>query len=149
MIVVAELYAGIRDEDEREKIDEFVGLFPIIPVTLEIAKSGGLYKRDFLKSHGVGLADYLLAAAAVIHESEFKTLNTRHYPILKDLKPPLLSGSCRALCHRFQQPDDSKSPGANINRNTVHNLRLAGFKNISVTDLWFDIVKKIIAVNVK
>ena len=64
-------------------------------------------------------------------------------------KPPLLSGSCRALCHRFQQPDDSKSPGANINRNTVHNLRLAGFKNISVTDLWFDIVKKIIAVNVK
>ena len=25
-------------------------------------------------------------------------------------KPPLLSGSCRALRHRFQQPDDSKSP---------------------------------------
>ncbi len=105
MIVVAELYAGIRDEDEREKIDEFVGLFPIIPVTLEIAKSGGLYKRDFLKSHGVGLADYLLAAAAVIHESEFKTLNTRHYPILKDLKPPYVK------IRKAQQRDQPVYPG--------------------------------------
>ena len=37
--------------------------------------------------------------------------------------------------------------GANINRRTVDNLHLAGFNNIQVTDLWLDIVKRIIAFN--
>ena len=35
-IVVAELYAGVRD-DERARLDDFVTLFPILPVTTEIA----------------------------------------------------------------------------------------------------------------
>ncbi len=37
--------------------------------------------------------------------------------------------------------------GANINRETVDNLRQAGFKHIEVTDLWLDIVKLIVATN--
>lgn len=39
--------------------------------------------------------------------------------------------------------------GANINRDTVNNLRKAGFKNISVKDLWLDILKLIIITNNK
>ena len=39
--------------------------------------------------------------------------------------------------------------GANINRDTVGNLRQAGFGDIQVTDLWGDIFKKIIIVNDK
>lgn len=39
--------------------------------------------------------------------------------------------------------------GANINRKTVENTQLAGFTNIRVTDLWGDIVKKIVITNVK
>lgn len=39
--------------------------------------------------------------------------------------------------------------GANINRDTVGNLRKAGFSAIQVTDLWKDIFKKIIIVNDK
>lgn len=35
--------------------------------------------------------------------------------------------------------------GANINRDTVGNLRKAGFSDIQVTDLWLDIFKKIVA----
>ena len=31
-IVVAELYAGVRD-DERAKLDDFLALFPILPIT--------------------------------------------------------------------------------------------------------------------
>ena len=86
-IVVAELYAGVRD-DEREKLDEFVSLFPVLPITPEIAKAGGLLKRDYHRSHGVGLADALMAATAVSENAELKTLNTKHYPMLKGLKPP-------------------------------------------------------------
>ncbi len=39
--------------------------------------------------------------------------------------------------------------GANINRRTVENLRRAGFSDIRETDLWRDIVKKIVVINRK
>jgi len=53
----------------------------------EIAKAGGLYKRDYGKSHGVGFADAILAATAEAENAELKTLNTKHYPMLKGLRP--------------------------------------------------------------
>ena len=56
-IVVAELYAGVKGADELSVLDNFISLFRIVPIDSHIAKSGGLYKRDFGKSHGVGLAD--------------------------------------------------------------------------------------------
>ncbi len=37
--------------------------------------------------------------------------------------------------------------GANINRRTIENLRAAGFSDIRQTDLWLDIVKKIVAIS--
>jgi len=39
--------------------------------------------------------------------------------------------------------------GANINRNTIQNLKLAGFRNIEVRNLWLDIVKLIVMTNLK
>ncbi len=86
-IAVAELYAGVRGEVEQAALDGFVSLFRVAPVTSEIAKIGGLYKRDFSKSHSVGLADALLAATAESENAELKTLNTKHYPMLKGLRP--------------------------------------------------------------
>jgi predicted nucleic acid-binding protein len=88
-IVVAELYAGVKDE-ERARLDDFVSLFPILPITSEIAKAGGLFKRDYHKSYGIGLADALMAATAVTENAELKTLNTKHYPMLKGLKAPYI-----------------------------------------------------------
>lgn len=86
-ITVAELYAGVRDE-ERRQLDDFISLFDVIPVSDEIAKSGGLYKQQFFKSHGVGLADAIIAATSIISDAELKTLNTKHYPMLKGLRAP-------------------------------------------------------------
>lgn len=88
-IVVAELYAGVRD-DERARLDDFVTLFPILPIISEIAKTGGLFKRDYHKSYGIGLADALMAATAVTEDAELKTLNTKYYPMLKGLKAPYI-----------------------------------------------------------
>ncbi len=86
-IAVAELFAGVKD-DEKEKLDEFISLFPVFPITIEIAKAGGMLKRDYHRSHGVGLADALMAATALVHNAELKTLNTKHYPMFKKLIPP-------------------------------------------------------------
>jgi len=87
VVVVAELYAGVKGEAEREALDALVSLFRIVPVDVEIAKAGGLYKRDYGKSHGVGLADAILAATAEAWKAEMKTLNIKHYPMLKGLRP--------------------------------------------------------------
>ena len=86
-IVVAELYAGVKGDAEQTVLDNFVSLFRIIPVTVEIAKAGGLYKRDYGKSHGVGLADAIIAATAEAENAALKTLNIKHYPMIKGLKP--------------------------------------------------------------
>lgn len=86
-IVVAELYAGVKGADELSVLDNFVSLFQVVPINLEIAKTGGLYKRDYGKSHGVGLADAILAATANKENAELKTLNVKHYPMVKGLQP--------------------------------------------------------------
>ncbi|MFA6011740.1 MAG: type II toxin-antitoxin system VapC family toxin [Desulfobacteraceae bacterium] len=86
-IVVAELYAGVKGATELAALNDFISLFRVVPVSAEIAMTGGLYKRDYGKSHGVGLADAILAATAETESAELKTLNTRHYPMLKGLKP--------------------------------------------------------------
>ncbi len=86
-IVVAELYAGVKGDAEQVVLDNFVSLFRVVPVSTEIAKSGGIYKRDYAKSHSVGLADAILVATAEAENAELKTLNTKHYPMLRDLRP--------------------------------------------------------------
>lgn len=86
-IVVAELYAGVKGDAEEAALDSFVSLFRVVPVGTAIAKAGGLYKRDYGKSHGVGLADAMVVATAEAEHAELKTLNTKHYPMLKDLHP--------------------------------------------------------------
>jgi hypothetical protein len=86
-IVVAELYAGVKGDAESATLQNFISLFRVVPVTAEIARAAGLYKRDYGPSHGVGLADAVLAATAQAENAELKTLNTKHYPMLKGLKP--------------------------------------------------------------
>lgn len=87
-IVVAELYAGVRGNDELNTLDSLVSLFRIIAVSPALARSGGLYKRDYAKSHGVGLADAIIAATADAENAELKTLNIKHYPMIAGLTPP-------------------------------------------------------------
>ncbi len=87
-IVVAELYAGVRGDDELTTLDNLISLFRVIAVSPILAKAGGLYKRDYSKSHGIGLGDAIIAATADSENAELKTLNTKHYPMFKGLTPP-------------------------------------------------------------
>ena len=86
-IVVAELYSGVRGDAEEAALGDLIGLFRVVDVTSEIARAGGLLRRDYGTSHGVGLADALLAATAASEGAELATLNARHYPMIKGLRP--------------------------------------------------------------
>ncbi|GAB6088770.1 PIN domain-containing protein [Spirochaeta dissipatitropha] len=84
-IVVAELYAGVRNQSEQAVLDHLFKLFPVFSLTPEIARTAGLLTRDYGKSHATGLADAVIAATATATQSELTTLNTRHYPMFPNL----------------------------------------------------------------
>lgn len=88
VITVAELYAGVKGKKESDALDEFTSAFEIIPVTAEIAVSGGNIRNKYGKSHGVNLADALIASTVVLSKSTLATLNKKHYPMLAKLICP-------------------------------------------------------------
>ena|SRR6266498_2587032 len=87
-ITVAELYAGVREGPERVALDEFIKAFEIVLVEKEIAVKGGLYRRDYSKSHGTGLADAIIAASSEIKRADLVTLNRKHFPMLSHVIVP-------------------------------------------------------------
>ena len=86
-IVVAELYAGVKGDEELAVLDRLIACVQVEPVTPGIARTGGLLRRDYKPTHGVGLADALLAASVQAEKGELKTLNVKHFPMFKGLEP--------------------------------------------------------------
>jgi predicted nucleic acid-binding protein len=87
-ITIAELYVGVREGKERQILDQLIKEFQITTLNEKIAQRGGLYRRDYGKSHGVGLADALIAATAEDLGLKLVTLNKKHYPMLKKIHVP-------------------------------------------------------------
>jgi predicted nucleic acid-binding protein len=82
-ISMAELYAGVRPDKEMPALEDFLAAFEIIPIETQIARQGGLFRRTYGPSHGIGLADALIAATAAIQGATLVTLNARHFPMVK------------------------------------------------------------------
>lgn len=82
-ITVAELHVAVREGKERVTLQGMLESFRILPLDAEIARCGGLWRRDFGRSHGVGLNDALIAATAQTHQLVLATLNLKHYPMLR------------------------------------------------------------------
>lgn len=87
-ITVAELYVGVREGKERPILDQFIRQFQIAEMNEKIARLGGLYRRDYGKSHGVGLADAIIAATAEDLDLKLVTLNKKHFPMLAKVHVP-------------------------------------------------------------
>ncbi len=88
VITIAELNAGIRNTEEKNALEKFLQSFQIIPVSQDIAETGGQFRREYGKSHGTGLADALIAATALSQDAVLASLNKRHYPMIKNLLVP-------------------------------------------------------------
>lgn len=87
-LTVAELHVGVREGAERQVLDDFLGLMEVVAVTPEIARLGGLWRRDYGKSHGTGLIDALIAATAEVSGFTLATLNEKHFPMLEAVLVP-------------------------------------------------------------
>jgi predicted nucleic acid-binding protein len=87
-ITIAELYVGVREGKEKQVLDLFIQQFRVAELDQMIAQAGGLYKRDYGKSHGVGLADAIIAATSAILNLKLVTLNRKHFPMLSKVHVP-------------------------------------------------------------
>ena len=82
-VSVAELYVGVREGRERKTLDNLLSTLVVVEVTQRVAINGGLLRRKFGPSHGVGLNDALIAATAMAHGLVLHTLNVKHFPMLE------------------------------------------------------------------
>ena len=78
---------GGADGAEQRVLERLLALFRVVPVSSGIARLGGLYQRDYGRSHGVGLADAIVAATATVEDAELMTLDVKHYPMFTDIEP--------------------------------------------------------------
>lgn len=92
-VTIAELFAGVREGEERQRLDGFLRIFEIVAVSPQIAERGGLIRRDYKKSHNTGLADALIAATAELARACLVTLNDKHFHMLEDVSIPYRKSS--------------------------------------------------------
>jgi len=88
VISIAELFAGVRDEREKQAMKGFIEAFTVIDVGSGIAGQGGLLKQRYGKSSDIGLADALIGATALSTGARLVTCNRKHYPMVKDILTP-------------------------------------------------------------
>lgn len=82
-VTEAELWAGVRTR-EYQALTDLLGSLICVSIDKAIGRRAGEYLRRYSKSHGVELADALIASAAVLNEAKLWTRNRKHYP-MRDL----------------------------------------------------------------
>ena len=73
---------------ERAAVARLFSALYLEPVSDAIARRAGEYLRSHRRSHpGVDIVDYVVVATADVLEADLLTLNVRHFPMRKGLKP--------------------------------------------------------------
>jgi len=86
--VRTEVLGGLRVEQVRPAM-RLLGLVQWLDVTVELADvAAGLTRRHRPAHSGIGVVDYILAAAAIEVDGIVATRNVRHFPMFPGLQPP-------------------------------------------------------------
>ncbi len=87
-ITVAEIYSGIKGKKEEIEVERLFSIFPVIETSKNIAMEAGKLVKQYRPSHSVEIPDAIIAATCLLSDMELNTLNIKHYPMFKELKPP-------------------------------------------------------------
>ena len=79
-VSVAKLWAGARP-NEYETLNNLFRALTCIPIDEEAGRQAGVYLRQYRRSHGIEIADALIAASAAANRAELWTRNRKHYPM--------------------------------------------------------------------
>ena len=86
--VRTEVLGGVRDDEVRETFT-LLRQIEWVDVSVELADVGAALNRRYRAAHrGIGVVDYLLAAAALELDGIVATSNVRDFPMFPGLQPP-------------------------------------------------------------
>jgi predicted nucleic acid-binding protein len=77
-VSVAELWAGARP-GEYDALRSLFRALTCVPIDEEVGRQAGFYLQQYRRSHGVEVADALIAANAVASNAELWTRNRKRY----------------------------------------------------------------------
>lgn len=86
VITQMELIVGCRNKSELRVVEKFLRHFSIIHLNDPVSKKGVDLLIHYRLSHGLLIADALIAATALIIRSPLLTKNQRDYQFIKDLQ---------------------------------------------------------------
>ena len=86
-VTYIELVQGVRDRDELRLLRRTIGqnAWQVAPLSESIGHRATLYIENHALSHGMRLADALVAATAIECGETLLTANVRHYRFLREI----------------------------------------------------------------
>lgn len=86
VITALELLLGSRDKRHLNDIKQFLRRYTTIQLDEDISRRATSLIETYFLSHGLQLADSLIAATALVHGYELATLNTKDFRFIDGLK---------------------------------------------------------------
>lgn len=86
VVSAMELIVGCRDSSERRQIERFLGHTVVLPIAPTASEAAYRLVAKYYLSHGLLIADALIAATALDEGLTLYTLNTRHFRMIPDLQ---------------------------------------------------------------
>jgi predicted nucleic acid-binding protein len=80
------LIVGCRDKTELQTLAKFLARFQILKLTEQISVKSVELLNQYRLSHGLLIADALIAATALETDENFITGNQKHFRFISDLK---------------------------------------------------------------
>lgn len=80
-----ELIVGCRNKTELRDLEKFLRRYQILKITDQISDLAVELLKQYFLSHGLLIADGLIAATALIHNQAFITKNQRDFRFITDL----------------------------------------------------------------
>jgi predicted nucleic acid-binding protein len=85
-ISAMELIIGARDRRDQTVIEEFIALFEIRELSEQMGHEAFRELKQYGKSHGLRIADALIAATAKNEDLDLVSKNEKHFRPIKGLK---------------------------------------------------------------
>ncbi|MBW4484224.1 MAG: type II toxin-antitoxin system VapC family toxin [Tildeniella torsiva UHER 1998/13D] len=84
-ITAMELVVGCRNKAEQQTLEQFLAKFQILPLSSEISERATVLLTTYYLSHGLLIADALIAATAIAHNVPLLSKNQRDFRFIQEL----------------------------------------------------------------
>jgi predicted nucleic acid-binding protein len=80
------LIVGARNKKDQKVIEQFISLYSIKELSEAIGHGAHQRLKQYAKSHGLTLADALIAATAIANDLILVSKNEKHFQPIKELR---------------------------------------------------------------